>query len=129
MRHLVVTVLVLHPLEHLTASVVVEVGIDIGERDTVGIEETFEKQVVLDRVDLRDAQAVSHNRAGCRATTRTHHHAQLVLCRVDEVLHDEEVAREAHRLHNVQLELDALVHFVGERFAVESLRSVVGELG
>ena len=112
MRHLVVSVLVLHPLEHLAASVVVEVGIDIGERDTVGVEKTFEQQVVLDRVDLGDAQAVGDNRSGCRSTAWTYHDAQLVLSRVDEVLHDEEVARETHRLHDVQLELHSLVHLV-----------------
>ena len=62
-RHLVVSVLV-HPFEHLSASVVVEVGVDIRERDTVRIEESLEQKIVFYRVNLGDAEAVSHNGSG-----------------------------------------------------------------
>ena len=48
------TVFVLNPFQHTTAAIVVEVGIDIGEGDTVGVEETLKQQVVLQGVDLRD---------------------------------------------------------------------------
>ena len=54
MGTVLVTVLIFHPFQHLAAPVVVEVGIDIRERDTVGVEETLKQQVVLQRVDLRD---------------------------------------------------------------------------
>ena len=106
---ILVTILVLDPLQHTTAAVVVEVSINIGQRDTVGIEETLEQQVVLQWVNLGDSQAVSHYRACRRATSRTNHHAQLVASRVDKVLHYQEVARETHRLHNVQFEANAVV--------------------
>ena len=109
-----VAVFVFHPFQHTASSVVVEVGIDIGQRDTVGVQETLEQQVVFQRVDLGDAQTVGHHRACGRATAGTYHHAQLVAGRVDEVLHDEEVARETHRLHDVQLEADAVVDLGGE---------------
>ena len=49
------TVLVHNPLQHLAAAIVVEVGIDIGQRDTVGVQETLEQQVVLQGVNLGDA--------------------------------------------------------------------------
>ena len=104
-----VAVFVFHPFQHPSASVVVEVGIDIRQRNTVGIEETLEQQVILQRVNLGDAQTVGHHTSCSRATSRPHHHSQLVAGRVDEVLHDEEVARETHRLHDVQLEADAVV--------------------
>ena len=48
-------ILVHNPLQHLSSAVVIEVGIDIRQRDTVGVEETFEQQVVLQRVQFRDA--------------------------------------------------------------------------
>ena len=63
-RHLVVSVFVFHPFEHLSASVVIEVGIDIGQRYTVGVEETLKQKVVFNRVYLRNAQTVGHNRTG-----------------------------------------------------------------
>ena len=127
-RHLVVAVLVLHPLQYFTTTIIVEVGIDIREGDTVGVKKTLEQQVVLYRVYLGDAKTISHHRTGSRSTARPHHHAELVASRVDEVLHNEEVARETHGLHNVQLKLDALVHLVRQRVAVELLCSVVGKL-
>ena len=129
MSHLVVAVFILHPFQHLAASVVVEVGIDIRKRNTVGVEETFEQQVVLDRVDLGDAKTIGHHRACSRATTRTHHNAKLLAGRVDKVLHYEEVAWETHGLHNVKLELHALVHLLRQWVAIEFLGSVVGKLG
>ena len=48
------SVFVHHPLQHASSSVVIEVGIDIRQRDTVRIEETLEQQVVFQRVYLGD---------------------------------------------------------------------------
>ena len=127
-RHLVVTILVLHPFEHTSATIVIKVGVDIRERDTVWVKETFEQQVIFHRVDLRDAQTVGHHRAGGRATSRAYHHAQLVPCRVDKVLHDKEVAWETHGLHDVQLKLNAVGHILGYGVAIKSLGSVIGKL-
>ena len=79
-RTILMSVLVLHPLQHTAAAVVVEIGINIRQGDTVGIEETLEQQVVLQRVNLRDAQAVGHHAAGSRATSGTYHDAQLLAC-------------------------------------------------
>ena len=61
MRTVLMTVLILHPFQHLAAAVIVEVGIDIRQRDTVGIQETLKQQIVFQRVDLRDAQAVCNH--------------------------------------------------------------------
>ena len=103
-------VLVHHPFQHLAAAVVVEVGINIRQRDTVRIQETLEQQVILQRVNLRDTQTVGHHRTGSRATARTYPDIQLVAGGIDEVLHDEEVAREAHRLHDMKFEANAVQH-------------------
>ena len=109
MRHLLHAVLLSHPVEHLATAVVVEVHVDIRERDTVRVEKTLEQQVVLQRVEVCDFQAVRHHRAGCRATPRTYPHTQFLACGAYVVRHDEEVARETHRLHYVQLEVDTLL--------------------
>ena len=96
-----VSVLIHYPLQHLSATVVIEVGIDIRQRDTVGVKETLKQQVVLQRVDLGDTQAIGYHRACSRSTTRTNHHSQFVAGRVDKVLHYEEVSWETHCLHDV----------------------------
>ncbi len=58
MRDLLGTIFFRHVFQHLIATVIVKVDVDIGQRYTVGVEETFEKEVVLDGVNLGDAQAV-----------------------------------------------------------------------
>ena len=127
-RHLFGAVVLGDVAQHVGASVVVEVDVDIGQRDTVGIEETLEQQVVLDGVNLRDAQAVGHARAGSGAAAGADADAELVAGDVDEILHDKEVAGEAHRLHDVQLELYALLQLGRQRRAVTALGALVGQL-
>ena len=139
--HTVGAVLILHPFDDACTAVVVEVGIDIGQRDTVGIEKTFEQQIVLDGVNLGDAETVGHSRTGCRTTARTYADAQLFTAGANEVRHNEEVAGEAHRLHNVQLELDAFPNrrveriddilvghrlWIGRIFCLDSLVAIEG---
>ena len=121
-------VLVFHPFQHASAPVVVEVGVDIGQGDAVGVEETLEQEVVLHRVDLGDAQAIGHHATRRRATPGTHHHAELFLGGLDEVLHDEKVAGKSHRLHDVELEAYAVVDFLGEGCLIALAGSLVGEL-
>ena len=47
-------------VEYRFAAVVIEVNINIGERDTVGVEESFEEEVVFQGVNLRDAETIRH---------------------------------------------------------------------
>ena len=114
-----------HVVEHDFASVVVEVDIDIRERYTVGVQESFEKEIVLQGVDLRDSKAISHHRAGCRSTARADAHAAGAAF-ADKVFHYKEVARETHGLHYVEFEEDAVVHFLAQGRSVASGRSLVG---
>ena len=120
-------VLILHPFQYLSSSVVIEVGIDIRQRDTVWVKETLKQQVVFQGVDLCDSQTISHHRTGSRTTSRPNHHSQLIAGRVDKVLHDKEVAGESHRLHDVQFELHSFYHILWYRFAISALCSFIGE--
>ena len=129
MRHLLLAVFLRHPVQDPSAAVVVEVDVNIGERNTVGVQETLEQQVVGDGVDLRDAEAVGHGRSGGRSAARTHRHVQLLARGAYEVLHDQEVARETHRLHNVQLEFQPFLLLFGQLLAVAPVRTVHRQLG
>ena len=113
--------------EYLAAPVVIEIHVNIREGDTVGIKETFKQQVVFQRVNLCDAQAVGHHRAGGRTTAGADGDAQFLAPDADEVLHDEEVARETHGLHDVQFEVYSVGDFFGKRGGVALLGPFIGE--
>ena len=128
MRHVVLPVLLRHVLQHLAASGIVEVHVDIRHGDAVGIEESLEQKVELERVDIRDAERIGDGRAGCGAASRPHPHAHIARG-LDVVVHDEEVAGKSHLADRVQLELDALPLLVRQLLArPASLRALPYEV-
>ncbi|CAB4853347.1 unannotated protein [freshwater metagenome] len=86
--------------DHLVAITRVEVHVDIGHGDTAGVEEPFEQQVVLDRVEIGDAQAVRHRATGGRTTSGADPDTG-VLGVLDEIPHDEEVRGKPHVLDDL----------------------------
>ena len=88
--------------DHVAAPALVEVEVDVGHRDALGVEEALEQQLVLDRVELGDLERVRDERAGGRPAPRADPDA-AVLGVADEVGGDEEVAGEAHRQDDVDL--------------------------
>ena len=128
MRHTLVAVLLRDPAQHIGTTIVVEVYVYIGHRDTVGVEETLEEQVVAYRVNIRDIETVGDCRARCRATSRPYEDPHRA-SGGDEVLHDEEVAREAHIRDRLELEVYALPHGIGQPLlAVLAPSPLVGEV-
>ena len=128
MRHVGLAILLRHPREYLSTAVVVKIHVDIGQRDAVGIEETFKQEVILYRVHLCDAQAIGYGAAGCRATARPHTDAKLIARGVDVVLHNEEIAREAHGLHHVEFEAQTVLDIFIQRPPVALLGTLKGEM-
>ena len=94
LRDVLAAVLARDVLDDLAAAALAEVDVDIGQRHALGVEEALEDQVVLERIDVGDAQAVGDEAAGRRAAARADRNA--LLARVaDEVPDDQEVARVA----------------------------------
>ena len=90
LRHVLAAVLRGDVLDHLAAAALAEVDVDIRQRDALRIEEALENQVVVQRVDVGDAQRPGHEAAGRRAAAGADRNA--VLARVaDEVPDDQEV--------------------------------------
>ena len=85
MRTVLMTVLIHYPSQHLASTVIIKVGINIRKVHTVWVQETLKQEVVLQWVNLGNAQAVSHHRTCRRSTSRTHHHAEFLARRPDEV--------------------------------------------
>ena len=116
-----------NPAQNFPTAVIVEIDIDIGKGYTVGVEEAFEQQIVFNWVYLRDTQTIRDRRSGGRTTAGTHRYAH-VASGGDKVLHDEEVSRETHRFHDVQLEDDTFFYLFVERISVSLVSSVVCQL-
>ncbi len=66
LRHVLASVLARHVVDDLAAPALAEVDVDVGQRHALGIEEALEDEVVLDRIDVGDAQAVGDEAAGRR---------------------------------------------------------------
>ena len=119
------SIFIFYPFQHLTTSVIIEVCIDIRQRYTVGIQETLKQQIILQWVNLRNSQTIGHHTTSCGATSWPHHDIQFITCRVDKVLHDEEVTGEAHRLHDVQFKPDTVLHILRQWLAITAISAFI----
>jgi hypothetical protein len=107
LAHRVATVLVLDVLDDAVAVGLAEVDVEVGHRHPFRVQETFEEQLVLQRVQVGDEQGIGHQRAGAGAPPRPHR-AAVGLGPDDEVRDDQEVAWKAHLDDGRQLELQPL---------------------
>ena len=106
-------VLLAHVLNDLVTPALVEVDVDIGHGDALGVEEALEDESVAQRVELGDAHGVGDHGAGSRSTPRSHPDA-VGLGPVDVVGHDEEVAGEPHLGDDADLVLGLLAAVLGD---------------
>ena len=104
-----------------------EVDVHVGHRLAARVEEALEQQVVADRVDVGDLEAVGDEAAGGRAAARADADRRCCLREVDEVPDDQEVVGEAHLLDRLQLVLEPLVQ-LGVDLAVALLQAFLAEL-
>ena len=82
-----------------------EVDVDVGHRLAARVQEALEQQVVRDRIEVGDLQAVRDERAGRRSAPRADGDAVL-LGEPHEVPDDQEVVGEAHLADRLELELE-----------------------
>ena len=112
-------------VDDLAAAVDAEVHVDIRHGHALGVEEALEEETVLDRVDVRDVQAVGHDSARGAAAPGAYGDIPA-LGVVDEVLHDQEVVDEAHLPDDAQLVVHLLVHLGTLAVALE--KALLAEL-
>jgi hypothetical protein len=105
LRHRLLAVEPAHVGDHLVPPALAEIDVDIRHRNPVGIEESLEQEVVLERVDIRDAERVGNQRPGRRAAARADRYSGL-LGVTNEVPNHQEIARETHLADDLELVFD-----------------------
>ncbi len=97
LRDIFATILLRHVFDQLAAPPHAEVDVDIGHGDALGVQETLEEQVVLQRVDVGDAQGVAYQAARRRTAPRSDR--DVLRARVvNKIPDDQEVALVTHLL-------------------------------
>ena len=92
-------------LDYPLAVVLTEIDIKIRHRNSLGIEESFKKKLVTERVEIGDSRAVGNKRACTAATPRTYRNT-VVFRPADEVRDYEEIAGEIHSDDNTELVIE-----------------------
>ena len=108
LRHLVAAVLLGDVFDDFAAPVHAEVDVDVGQADALGIQEALEQQLVLQRIDVGDAQRVGDQRSCSRSAARPNRNVAL-LGVADEVPDDEEVSGELHLPDHLDLARQTLL--------------------
>ncbi len=107
-----------HVVDDSIPAIHAEVHVEVRHGHALGIEEALEQQVVADRIEVGDAQAVGHERARTGAAAGPYRHA--VLARpADKVGDDQEVPGEAHLTDDIQLAAQPGAVFVEARLCKE----------
>ena len=107
LRDMVVAIALLDVLDDLAALDVVEIDIDIRHRHALRVQKALEQQIVLHRVEIRDAEEIRDNRASRRAAARPDADAMLARV-VDEIPDNQEIAVVAHAVDDAELILEAV---------------------
>ena len=131
LRDLLFTVLFGHVVDDFAAATIVKVHIEVGHGDAVGVEESLENQVVVERVQVGNTHRVRDHGA-CTGATAGAHANTVALRPVDKVGDHEEVAGEAHGGNNPHLVLCLLAHGVGNALreaVVQALLNLLHEPG
>ncbi len=93
-------------LNDLAAAAGVEIDVDVGHADALGIEEAFEEQAVLKGIDVGDLHGIADEAAGGRAAAGADGDAAR-FGEADEVPNDEEIAGELHLLDHADFAVEA----------------------
>ena len=97
-----------HALNHRVALIPGKIHVDVGRVLAARIQKAAEVEVVLDRADIGDAQAVGHQGGGPRAP------AAGARAAGDDVAHDEKIGRKPHAVDDAQLVLQTVHHRFGQ---------------
>ncbi len=107
LRDLFAAVLFSDVLNHFSAAIGAEIDIDIRHADALRIQEAFEEQTVLERVDIGDSHGIADQASGGGAASRSDRDA-LFFREANEIPDDQEVSAEFHLLDHPDFTLQPL---------------------
>ena len=113
--------------DHVAAVPLVEVHVDVGHLRAARIQEALEEEVVADRVEVDDLEAVGHATPRGRAAARPHPDT-VRAGEANEVPDDEEVGGEAHGPDDAELVVEPLEHGGGDGVPVALLCPLDAEM-
>ena len=90
LRDVGAAVLVRDVLDDFSAAALAEVDVDVGQRHALRVQEALEDEVVLNRIDVGDPQAIGDEAARRRSAPRPHRNPALARV-ADEIPRDQEV--------------------------------------
>ena len=115
-RRVIGAVAFVEVLDHLLAAVDVEVDVDVGQRPRL-VDEALEEELVRDRVDLGDAEAVGHDRVAGAPPPLADDPA--FAGELHQVPDDEEELGEVRALDDIELVGQLLQRLPGNRLVTE----------
>ena len=121
---MILTVFADNVVDDLRASVLAEIDIKIGHTDTLRIEKALKQQIVFDGIDARDADAISAQRAGARASAGTYGDI-FAFGILYEIIDDQEVIDKSHLFDNGQLIIESLYQALIGILSVMAIQSVI----
>ena len=104
--NLILSVFSLYVVDYLFTSVKAKIYIEIGHRNSLGIQKALEEQIKFKRVNVCDFNAVSHKASRTRATSGTDGNP-LALGVAYKISNHKEVGIKAHFIYNVKLVLNS----------------------
>ncbi len=107
LRHGVLTVFLPHVSYHQLPLAVGKINVDVRHAYPVRVQKPLKQEVVLDRVDIRDAERIGRHAPGRASTAWTDVHTHSAR-RADEILNNKEISRIAHPLYDRNFVLQPL---------------------
>ena len=105
--HAVRTILLGTVLDDLTAARILDVDVDVGHRDAVGVKESLKQQIILQWVEVSDIERIGDDRPSRRSSPWPKDDT-LVLPPVDEILDNQKVPVIAHLVEHRKLHVEPL---------------------
>ena len=109
--HMVCTVFTDNIVYHFTAPLITEIHVKVRHGHALRVQKAFEKQLIADRVNIRDADAVGRKASGAGAAARPHWDAPLPRI-IDKIVHDEIIVHIPHAVDNAYLIIQPPAHLV-----------------
>ena len=126
LRNLARSVFVDDILDDLIATPIIEVDINIRKAHAVRVKEALKQQIVADRVDIGDANAIRHGRS--RGGTPTGAHTDSHVPRgTSKILNNQKVTRIAGALNRLEFKVESVFYF-GRNLRIPALGPFKGQV-